>query len=369
VSDTYHTVLGAAGAEGPAAPCGAGAEAYGGAMVRRPNSGNGTCSTVYYPAWPPLSGDPGHDGAAAGRDVGTPARGPRPGGPWNGAGGRWLLWPLRVVLWTALVVIAYRGMAALVLDETAAPARGGTAVAVTPAARFPVGLAEAYAAEFGQVYLNASPQTQAQRAQDLAAFVPPRVAAADPDLGWNGTGELQLQSEQVAGIEVRDASHAVITLLATVNGRLMELGVPVVASGRGVVISGQPAWLPAPQQISPPPEAGSNDPQAKSELMNELPAFFQAYAAGDSAALSRFAAPGVSLTGLDGAVTFGSVVSLDVPVGGRARQVTATVIWESGQAEPDAAEFESTYGMSVYLQSGKWYVTEISASTEAVGAQ
>ena len=41
--------------------------------------------------------------------------------------------------------------------------------------------------------------------------------------------------------------------------------------------------------------------------MTELPAFFQAYATGDSAALSRFEARGVSLTGLGGALTFGSI--------------------------------------------------------------
>ena len=46
-----------------------------------------------------------------------------------------------------------------------------------------------------------------------------------------------------------------VTLLATVNGQLMELGVPVIASGSGMVVSGEPAWLPAPPQISAPPAA------------------------------------------------------------------------------------------------------------------
>jgi hypothetical protein len=35
-----------------------------------------------------------------------------------------------------------------------------------------------------------------------------------------------------------------------------------------------------------------------------------------------------------------------------------------------ASKLEMTYGMSVVdLQSGKWYVKEIGAATEAVGAQ
>jgi hypothetical protein len=111
--------------------------------------------------------------------------------------------------------------------------------------------------------------------------------------------------------------------------------------------------------------------------MNELPAFFQAYASGDRAALNRFLAPGTSLTGLGGAVAFDSVSALTVPPGGTTRQITVTVIWQlaeqPGSANGNlgmASKLEMTYGMSVVdLQSGKWYVKQIGASTEAVGAR
>jgi hypothetical protein len=291
-----------------------------------------------------------------------------PGGSSRGAGGRWLLWPLRVVLWATLLIVAYRGVTAIIFNPTAAPAGDGTGSAGPsgPAeGRFPAALAEAYAAEFGRVYLNFGPATQAQREQALAGFLPAGVASANPDLGWNGVGRMSLQSEQVAGITVQDAQHAVVTLLAMVNnGQLMELGVPVVASGVGVVVAGEPAWLPAPPQApAPAPAAGRSDPVARGQLMNELPAFFQAYATGDSAALSQFTVRGVSLTGLNGAVAFDSIARLDVPPGGTTRQITVTVIWQSpGQAGAGAAKLEMTYRMSVVdLQSGKWYVNEISA--------
>ena len=158
----------------------------------------------------------------------------------------------------------------------------------------------------------------------------------------------------------------------------LQLGVPVAASGSGVVVSGEPAWLSAPPQISPPPPAlRGSDPVAQSQLMNELPAFFQAYANSDSAALNRFEARGVSLTGLGGAVTFDSIGALHVPPGGATRQITVTVIWQLPDQPGSAAgnlemtsKLEMTYGMSVVdLQSGKWYVKEIGASTEAVGAR
>lgn len=301
------------------------------------------------------------------RDSGAP-----PGRAWSGGGGRWLLWPLRVVLWAALLIVAYRGVTSLVFHQADAPQAGGAEPAGTTAGQFPVTLAEAYATEFGQVYLNFSPATQAQREQELAAFVPPSVAAANPDLGWNGTGQLDLQSEQVAGIAVQNRQHAVVTLLATVNGQLMELGVPVIASGGGVVVTGEPAWLPAPQQISPPKAASQgSDPVARNQLMNELPAFFQAYASGDSAALSRFEVRGVSLTGLGGTVAFDSIAGLQVPPGGATRQITVSVIWQlGGPASAGITKLEVAYRMSVReLQSGKWYVNEISAATEAVGVK
>ena len=358
-------------------------------MIRGPKSGDGARSPVYYldsaglvpprPRAQELYSEMDTPGVGMLAD-GSLAADPGIGG-WQGAGsgsgGRWLLWPLRGVLWAALLVIAFRGITAIVFNTASAPAGGGTGPRSAVGGQFPASLAEAYAAEFGRVYLSFSPQNQGQREQALAAFVPAGVLAANPNLGWNGTGQLNLQAEQVAGITVRDPRHAVVTLLALVNGQLIQLGVPVAASGGGVVVSGEPAWLSAPPQISPPPVApSSSDPVAQSQLMNELPAFFQAYASSDSATLNRFAVRGTSLTGLGGAVTFDSIGALVVPPGGATRQITVTVIWQlpdqaAASANPGmASKLEVTYGMSVVdLQSGKWYVKEIGASTEAVGAR
>ena len=344
-------------------------------MFRLPNSGNGKHSPGYLPpraaSRPALS--PLTFGAGTlNRETDLFDLEPSHGRAWSGSGGRWRLWPLRLVLWMALLVIAYRGVTAIIVNPAGALRATGTSSAVATAGQFPAALAEAYATEFGQVYLNFSPATQAQREQELATFLPASVAAANPDLGWNGVGLMTLESEQVAGIAVQDRHHAVVTLLATVNGQLMELGVPIIASGGSVVVAGEPAWLPAPQPFSPPPApGGGSDPVAQSELMKELPAFFQAYANGDSAALSRFGARGASLTGLGGAVAFDSIAGLDVPPGGATRDITVTVIWQApSQASAGLAKLAMSYRMSVVdLQSGKWYVNEISASTEAVGAK
>jgi hypothetical protein len=358
-------------------------------MVRGPNSGDGKRSPVHYLAPAVLDSIPSQPQGPRGTwgnrsplaldeidplaDVAlTLEPKSRGGSAWNGAGGRWLLWPLRVVLWAALLVIAFRGVTAIVFNQNSVSAGPSTAPATATSGSFPASLAEAYAAEFGRVYLNANPQNLGQREQQLAAFVPASVAAANPDLGWNGTGQLSLQSEQVAGITVQDPQHAVVTLLASVNDQLMELGVPVAASASGVVVSGEPAWLPAPAQIPLPAQAaGSSDPVAHSQLIAELPAFFQAYANGESAALNRFLAPGVRLAGLGGTMAFDSISGLRVPTGGSTRQITVSVIWQPlSQGVSSGAKLQVTYSMSVAQQSSvKWYVKEIGASIEAVGAQ
>jgi hypothetical protein len=291
---------------------------------------------------------------------------------WRGAGGRWLVWTFRIVVWAVLLVIGYRGVMAIVLNETP-PARSPSAPTGPVAPGFPAQEASAYALQFGQVYLNASPATASQRASDLAAFLPP--GATDQQLGWNGGGSLSLQSEQVAGVQVQDARHAIVTLLARVNGKMMELGVPVYSAAGGMVISGEPAWLPAPKAVTPPsPQPVNPDAATQSELTRQLPAFFTAYASGDQSTLGRFLAPGTSVTGLGGSVVFGSVTGVTAPVGGNVRHIVATVVWEipgapakGTRAGNTTASLEMTYALTIVRQHGTWYVQSIAPSTQAGG--
>jgi hypothetical protein len=328
-------------------------------MVRRPSvvgADGGAESTVY-----------------GGESLAAPERNTRVAkAPWSGAGGRWTVWPLRVVLWAAIIVIGYRGVMAIALNETPATSKSSGPSAASSSPQFPVTLAEAYALQFGQVYLNFNPADATRRAQQLAAFIPPNVSSLQPQFGWNGGGSMQLDSEQVAGIDVRSVHNAVVTLLTMVNGRLMELGVPIYSSDGGIVVSGLPAPLSAPSVVQPPnTQEASSDPVALGELEAQLPTFFAAYASGDQATLNRFLAPGASITGLNGEVRFGSIATISVPRGGATRDITVTVNWLLlGQGTRGVAQLSSTYDMSVVdQQSGKWYVEDIRASTQPMGAQ
>jgi Conjugative transposon protein TcpC len=331
-------------------------------MVRRSTVDRSPQPTVYNAGGDAGTGDLAQ-GSGGTREYAAPG--------WRGAGGRWLVWTFRVVVWLVLLVIGYRGVMAIVLNETP-PGHARPAPAPT-APSFPVALAGAYALQFGQVYLNFSPATANQRAAQLAQFLP--AGTTNQQLGWDGNGSLTLQSEQVAGVKVQDAHHAVVTLLARVNGGLMELGVPVYASAGALVVPGEPAWLPAPKAAVPPsPPAVNPDTGNQAVVTKLLPGFFTSYASGDQATLGRYLEPGVSMTGLGGSVTYGSLTAVAVPPGGSVRHIVATVLWQipgqpaaGGRAAKPSAGLEMTYALTMVRQHGTWYVRSIAPSVQPGG--
>lgn len=317
-------------------------------------------------------------GYASGEPAGQAQRTSR-----RGAGGRWLVWVLRAVVWVVLLVIGYRGVAAIVTSYEGKSGSAGQADAAgagQPAHGFPVTLASAFALEFGQIYLNISPATAAQRASELAPFLPP---GTDPRLGWNGSGSQTVQSVEPAGVQVRGAHSAVVSLLALANGRLIELSVPVYYADGGLVVSGLPALTAPPVAAVPPAgQAVAQDRAVQQTLSRLLPAFFRAYAAGPSSQLTAFATPGTRLPGLGGEVGFGSIVAVSVPTttgaakNGAARNITVTVAWlpastpSAGPPTSSAggrAQIDMTYAMTVVQRAGRWYVSSIGASTALAG--
>jgi len=302
---------------------------------------------------------------------------------WRGAGGRWLVWAFRAVVWAVLLIIGFRGVASIV----ASPGHSGSPKASdgrspsTARVGFPTGLAEAFALQFGSVYLNFSPATAAQRASNLTPFIP---VGADPQFGWNGAGSQRLQSEQVASVTVENAHQAMVTLLARVSTGLIELGVPIYSDHGGLVVSAEPAMLPGPERATPPPDSSAaSDPAVTTALTSQLPGFFRAYASGDQETLSRFLAPHAVINGLGGAVTFSSISGIEVPPGGPVRRIVLSVMWQvvaqstvrmragqSARASSVSAAppgLEMTYEMTVVRQNGSWYVKAIAPANQPPG--
>jgi hypothetical protein len=300
---------------------------------------------------------------------------------WGGSGGRWLVWAFRALIWAVLLIIGFRGVEAIASGSKQPAAAPGGASAAVASSGFPTGLAEAFAQEFGTVYLNFSPATAAQRASDLTPFIP---VGSDPQFGWNGAGTQQLESEAVASIAVQNAHRAVITLLARVNVGLIELAVPVYSAQGGLVVSAEPALVPVPERVTPPSgPSPANDSAAVKALSGQLPGFFRAYASGDQQTLGRFLAPGASVTGLGGAVTFGSIHGMEVPPGGATRRIAVSVTWQLPEQQAPrsrgrhAARNSSvgaaspglvmTYEMTVLRKNGTWYVKAIGPWVQTPG--
>jgi hypothetical protein len=291
---------------------------------------------------------------------------------WRGSGGRWFVWVGRAVAWAVILLIGYRGIVAII-DGRTSHTSGKPAATTTASPQFPVTMAEAYAMQFGDVYLNFSPAGAARRSRDLAGFLPP---GADPQLGWNGVGTQRLLGEQVAGVSVTDSHSAVVTLLAQLSsGRVIELGVPIYAASGGMVVSGDPALLPGPPKVTPPAAVQSADQATAAALQRQLPAFFEAFASGDRTTLARFTVPGMRLSGLNGAMAFGGIDSVYVPDGGSRRPISVTVTWRlpALRAAPNAssagaasASVQMTYQMTVVRQQSGWDVASIGASTTPV---
>jgi hypothetical protein len=299
---------------------------------------------------------------------------------WGGSGGRWLVWAFRAVIWAVLLIVGFRGVEAIATGGKQQAAAPGDATAAAASSGFPTGLAEAFALQFGNVYLNFSPSTAAQRASDLTPYIP---VESDPQFGWNGAGTQQLESEAVASVAVQSANRAIITLLARVNSGLIELAVPVYSAQGGLVVSAEPALLPVPERATPPAVSSPvNDSAAANALRGQLPGFFRAFATGDQQTLGRFLAPGASVTGLGGAVTFGSISGMEVPPGGATRRIAVSVTWQLPGQQPRprgrrAARNPSvsaaspglvmTYEMTVLRKNGTWYVEAIGPSVQAPG--
>ncbi|GAA2421432.1 hypothetical protein GCM10010191_36070 [Actinomadura vinacea] len=306
------------------------------------------------------SADPWRTGDAGRRRGRSGDDGSR-GGRWGGSGGRWWMWVGRAVLWAVIIVILVNGIRA--------PFERFTATEKTPAAPspgkgtgFPSSAAGAFALQFANVYLNYDQKTAAARETQIRTFV---AEGADGQFGWNGVGQLQMQSVQVAGVDARDANNGVVTVLGrSHDNKWFRLAVPVYANNGSLVVSARPALLPPPAKAALPQQAvKERDSALEGELGPVLTPFFQAYAQSDQGQLSRFAA-GTAIAGLANSVTFVQVRQVIAPRGATAeRTITATVAWQVPGAAA-GGELEQTYELSMVKKGTTWYVRDIHGTTE-----
>ncbi|QXJ24455.1 conjugal transfer protein [Actinomadura graeca] len=299
---------------------------------------------------------------AADRDRRRGGSGGSRGGRWGGSGGRWWVWAGRAVLWAVILVILVNGIRApferFTADDTASP---GTAQKPVKGVQFPSSSAGAFALQFANVYLNYDQKNAPAREAQLRTFLPD---GADAQFGWDGVGTLQVQSVQVAGVDVRDAGNATVTLLARTADKWLRLAVPVYADGAGsLVVSARPALLPPPTKAQLPQSGVQDrDTALEAELQPFLGTFFQEYATGNQAALSRFS-DGTTIAGLASSVTFVQVKEVVAAKGSPGeRTVTATVVWQLTVG--GGGQLEQTYQLAMVKRGTKWLVRDIRGTTQ-----
>ncbi|REE96055.1 conjugal transfer protein [Thermomonospora umbrina] len=303
----------------------------------------------------------------AGRS-GRSGRGGGGGGRWAGSGGRWWIWVGRAVLWALIIVIVVNGVRAP-FDRLTAEDGGSPGTSVEPRrSAFPTGAASAFALQFGNVYLHLDPQTGPDRARRLEPFLPEGTVG---QFGWNETGTLQIDSVHVAGVEARDDTNGIVTLLARSGDRWLSLAVPVYAKDGAMVVSARPAFLPPPGRARPPQTGvGERDTPLETELSSVLGGFFPAYAASDIPSLTRFT-DGAAITGLGRSLTFDGLLEVVAPRGPADRRtVTVTVTWAlpGSNGAGQEAKLEQTYELTVVKKDGTWYVRSIQGAGRPTGS-
>lgn len=260
----------------------------------------------------------------------------------------------RVLLWATLVMLLMAGLRSIVRPRV--PLSGPR---TDQGASFPTDAAKAYAARFVQAYLTYDQSSPGTRASALAAFLAPGEAVP----AWDGAGKETVANVVPAGLDVRSADVAVVSVAAEVDAGWVYLAVPVRVSGPAMVVTAPPTFVAPPATAPLPAQAPVSNPDTglALSLMPTLKAFFTAYAAGDGTQLSYFEAPGSHLQGLGGAVTLSSVVNAVAAPGGTSRQLSATVVWRAASG----AGLMQTYDLGIEQVNGRWYVASAAPAVAA----
>lgn len=249
----------------------------------------------------------------------------------------------RAMLWSLLALLVALGATTLYGAVVGAAPEPPAAEEV-----YPVRAAEGLAVRFAQAYLAGDQQA-------VDALSGGRVAAARH--GTSATAPV-VGGLVVAATEIATAQQATVTVAAQVGDGWVYLAVPVWAAGSGeLAVAGSPT-LVSPPRTGQAPQVGLGgvDSRLGEELEPELAAFFRAYADSSQAELDRFAAPGVELAGLGGAVAFDRLAGLEAaPAGpGRAR-ADATVVWQTA----DGLALSQTYRLELIRRDGDWFVADL----------
>ena len=233
----------------------------------------------------------------------------------------------------------------------------------------------------------------------LAALTNDVVGSAGAALAqWTGTGYLRVEAVLPGQVTSLDGTHSVVAVAARIHtamptaktaqaavsspgvgadpgsvpagwtdlgSRWITLVVPVQASGASIRVSGEGAvFAGEPPQLITEPAGAQVDQAVTTATQPVATSLLTAYALSN---LSYLAAPGVSLNGLQGAVTFVSLTgwSLSLPPGATnpgAGTGVGLVTWQLAGTDLHIAQ---PYAIALTSSQGRWYGAALSPNPAA----
>jgi hypothetical protein len=276
-------------------------------------------------------------------------------------------WPARLgrsVLWLAVLVVAVRGVAGILVAQPQATSTRHAASA--PA--WPDDAARAFAAEFAASYLRVDPDAGAEGSRAALAEL------AAPEIVDRLVGQLdvdavrqQVLSVNPAGSTRLDHERALITVAARISGkqpRSVRLTIPVArGAGGGLVVYDLPSLAPAPARAAvTPPEGVPILGAERTAIGDVLTRFLRAYVSGDRAGLTYLIPAGTRIAASAGGFELLDLGSLTTVgrTSGPARLVLATV---HVRDRTSRAAYTLRYRVRL-VRRDRWYVAAINDSKQ-----
>ncbi|WEH16372.1 conjugal transfer protein [Streptomyces sp. VNUA24] len=309
---------------------------------------------------------------------------PRPGGR-TPAGGRRTHVALRATLLITTCVFALGSCGVMGMVVGASSGSSTAGIDSDDAAKyrltdFPTRQAATFAEQYALLCMTYSPETEADRRENLARYA---SSGVDSECGWSGEGSSTALSAVWDGTleelpEYGDRGRYLGIQVRSDDGSLTTLTVPVyvkdLATGEGMRVAGDVGQMPLPARADVPEidrDEVVDDALAAQLQEKVLPGYFEAWGASDATAMARFAAPGatqVATAGLAGRLkdpTVEDVVAL-VP---KSRQGADTYTYRDGQAVQlrvsvtwggtKEATVSRSYRMTVVNTAQGWFIKDI----------
>jgi hypothetical protein len=267
----------------------------------------------------------------------------------------------RTLLWLLVVVLLLRGLAGLV-----SPGEPRAVVRAAPHAvvAWPDDEARAFAADFARAYLGYSPKDAEAYTQTLERFVAPELVASIAPEFQEDEPRQAVGAVTVARTASLDASHALVTVAAAVNGRTRYLAVPVARDSHGgLVVADLPSLVAPPARgVVDAPELEPVAAGERAGIVDVLSRFFGFYLAGDAKALEYLVAAGVRMGALGQRYELDGLMSLALaaPARGRVREVWATV---RARDAATRAVYPLRYRLRL-VRGERWQVAAVNSSTK-----